>query len=82
MWRAVIDKCVTVVIEIVIVTELLLKKVYILPDTQGQISSFTLELLSCLYLFFIHLKLELLTQFPASNDEKNLLFMEIRHLSN
>ena len=29
-----------------------------------------LLLLNCLVLFFIHLKLELLTQFPASNDEK------------
>ena len=27
-------------------------------------------LLHCLLLFFIHLKLELLTRFPASNDEK------------
>ena len=30
----------------------------------------TLVLLNCFKLFFIHLKLELLTQFPASNDEK------------
>ena len=27
-------------------------------------------MLNCLSLFFIHLKLELLTQFPAPNDEK------------
>ena len=34
-------------------------------------------LLNCLFLFFIHLKLELLTQLPASNDEKDLfLFMK------
>ena len=31
-------------------------------------------------LFFIHLKLELLTQFPASNVENILTFMEDRHL--
>ena len=30
----------------------------------------TIALLNCLLLFFIHLKLELLTQFPASTDEK------------
>ena len=30
----------------------------------------TVMLLNCLFLFFFHLKLELLTQFPASNDEK------------
>ena len=29
-------------------------------------------LMNCLFLFFIHLKLELLTQFPATNDEKNM----------
>ena len=30
----------------------------------------TLVMLNCLLLFFIHLKLELLTQFPVTNDEK------------
>ena len=29
---------------------------------------FTLVLLNCLCVFFIHLNLELLTQFPASNE--------------
>ena len=33
-----------------------------------------LVLLNCFKLFFIHLKLELLTQFPASNDEKYVYF--------
>ena len=42
----------------------------------------TLVLLNCLYLFLIHLKLELTTQFSARNDGKILLFMENRHLSN
>ena len=37
----------------------------------------TLVLLNCLFLFFIHLKLELLTQFPASNDEKENIFMKM-----
>ena len=32
--------------------------------------SLTPILLNCFGLFFIHLKLELLTQFPAANDEK------------
>ena len=40
----------------------------------------TLLLLNCLFLFFIHLKLELLTQFPASNDENIFIFMKDRHL--
>ena len=31
----------------------------------------TLVLLNCFRLFFVYLKLELLTQFPASNDEKH-----------
>ena len=31
----------------------------------------------CLYLFFIHLKLELLPQFPASNDEKYFYLLKI-----
>ena len=35
-----------------------------------------LVLLNCLLLFFIHLKLTLLTQISASNDEKILLFMK------
>ena len=37
----------------------------------------TLVLLNCLYCIFRHLKLELLTQFPASNDEKYLYFLKI-----
>ena len=32
------------------------------------VSSLTRVMLNCLFLFFIHSKLELLTQFPASND--------------
>ena len=35
-----------------------------------KITKLTLVLLYCLFLFFIHSKLELLTQFLASNDEK------------
>ena len=35
-----------------------------------------LALPNCLFLFFINLKLELLTQFPASNDEKCFYFMK------
>ena len=37
-------------------------------------------LLNCLLLFFIHLKLELLTQSLASDDEKIFIFMKNRHL--
>ena len=37
----------------------------------------TLVLLNCLFPFFIHLKLELLTQFPASNDEKYIFYERI-----
>ena len=37
-------------------------------------------LLNWLLLFFIHLKLELLTQFPASNELKIVLFLKNRHL--
>ena len=36
----------------------------------------TLVLLSCYFLFFIDLKLELLTQFTALNDEKYVLSMK------
>ena len=36
----------------------------------------------CFYSIIRHLKLILLTQFPASTDEKMLLFIENRHLSN
>ena len=36
----------------------------------------TFELRNCLFQFFTNLKLKLLTQFPASNDKKMLLFME------
>ena len=32
---------------------------------------------NCLFLFFIHLKLELLAQFPASNDEKYGFFRKL-----
>ena len=34
-------------------------------------------LLNCLYLFFIYLKLELLREFPDSDEEKICLFMKI-----
>ena len=34
----------------------------------------------CICLFFIHLKLELLTQFPASSEWKIILFMINRHI--
>ena len=37
----------------------------------------TFTLLSYCALFFIHLKLELLTQFPAPNDEKWFVYKEI-----
>ena len=40
----------------------------------------TLVLLNCFNCIFRHLKLELLTQFPASNDKKILLFMKNRHV--
>ena len=42
------------------------------PQTKNYSSHdrLTLVMLHCLFLFFIHLKLELLTQIPASNDEK------------
>ena len=36
----------------------------------------------CLWVFCIHLKLELLTQFPASNKWKKTLLMKSRHLPN
>ena len=36
-------------------------------------------LLSCLLLFFVHLKLELLTKFPASNDEKSIYLRKINN---
>ena len=39
-------------------------------------------LLNCLWVFFIHLKLESLTQFPASNEWKIILLKKSRHLSN
>ena len=38
-----------------------------------------LDFFSCI---FRHLKLELLTQFPASNDKKLLLFNKNKHLPN
>ena len=37
-------------------------------------------LLNCLFIFFIHLKLEFLKQFPASNDKKYFHLWEI-HIS-
>ena len=37
----------------------------------------TLVLLNCLNFIFRHLKLELLTQFPAANDEKYFYFLKI-----
>ena len=37
----------------------------------------TLVLLNCFNCIFRHLKLELLTQFPASNDEKYRYFSKI-----
>ena len=37
--------------------------------------NFTLVLLNGLFLFFIHTKLELLTQFPTSNDKKHSLYL-------
>ena len=40
-------------------------------------SDLTLVLLNCFKLFFIHLKLELLTQFPASKDEKYFYLWKI-----
>ena len=44
-------------------------------------SVLTLVLLNCLFPFFFHLKLELLTQFPASNDEKILVFIDEKSTS-
>ena len=38
------------------------------------IKGLTLILLNCLYLVFIHLKMELLMQFPASNDENSYIY--------
>ena len=35
-----------------------------------RVNPYPAEVLKCLFLFFIHWKLELLKQFPASNDEK------------
>ena len=40
-------------------------------DIKGLLT-LTLALLNRLFLFFIHAKLELLTQFPASKDEYHL----------
>ena len=39
-------------------------------------------MLSCQSVFFRHLKLELLTQFPASNDAKMFLSMKNMQLPN
>ena len=40
--------------------------------TVSDFKHLTLTLINYLFLFFIHLKLELLTQFPASNNENKL----------
>ena len=40
----------------------------------------TLVLLNCFYCIFCHLKLELLTQFPATNDKKYLYFLKFLDL--
>ena len=40
----------------------------------GHFTVLTLVLLNCLKFIFRHLKLELLTQFPASNDVKKNIF--------
>ena len=45
-------------------------------------SFLTLVLLDCFNCIFHHLKLKLLTQFPSSNDEKYLHFLENIHLLN
>ena len=45
-------------------------------------SYLTLVLLNCLWIFFFYLKLELLTQFSASNKWKIILFMKNGHLPN
>ena len=37
--------------------------------------------MNCVYIF-INLKLELLTQFPASNDENVFILMENEHIIN
>ena len=42
----------------------------ILETAENCIELLTLVLLNCFNCIFRHLKLELLTQFPASNDEK------------
>ena len=56
------------------ITQDILTLVLLHPDGFKQV--LTLVLLNCFKLFFIHLKLELLTQFPASNDEKNITIYE------
>ena len=38
-------------------------------------------LLNCLLLFFIHLKLQLLRQFPSSNDENNITIYKNMHFN-
>ena len=43
------------------------------------LSRFNLLLVTCFYCIFRHLKLELLTQFPASNDEKYLVAAIFSH---
>ena len=46
-------------------------------DRVGWVILLTLVLLNCFNCIFRHLKLELLTQFPASNDEKYYYLWEI-----
>ena len=40
----------------------------------------TLVPLNCLFLFFNYLKLELLTQFPASNDDFCGIYFDLKHM--
>ena len=46
------------------------------------VNKLTNVLLNRLFLFFIHLKLELLTQFPDSNDKNIFYLSKIDHNSN
>ena len=48
--------------------------------TKGDITIFSILTLTCLFLFFILIKLELLMQIPAPNDKKKFIFMKNRHL--
>ena len=55
---------------------------YIQTCSSSAISLSTLVLLIYVFLWFIPLKLELLTQFRGSNDEQIFLLMENRHHQN